>query len=462
MTELKRMDLKNILNIGFPSEPEPTIPLYVYERRLKRLREMMEQNDISSVIIYGDREHFANIMYFTGYDPRFEEALLIVNTNDLDIILVVGNEGLGYSNVSSVPHQKILFSTFSLAGQPGNSTADLKSILKNYISYNQKIGLVGWKPVNLSHTEGTPLFAVPHFIVQAISELLTNNGLIDVTDFMMDPQYGLRSHFEIEQLARFEWVATCSSESVFRALLAMKPGQSEYEIASNLPLNGYPHAHHLCVTSGERLDHCFGSPSSRRVQIGEPLLLALGLRGSNTCRAGFLVHDKTELPDNIRDYDKKVAIPYFKAIGGWYQNFRINAKVCELHKAVHNELTKPFFNIGLNAGHQIDNEEWMNSPVTESSVVELKSGNYYQCDFFPSALNGYYGIFAEDSVALLDSATQQDFAQRYPAAFSRIQLRKTNMINILNIKVSEDILPFSNICGFVFPYLYDLNSFPSF
>jgi hypothetical protein len=29
-------------------------------------------------MVYADREHFANMAYLTGFDPRFEEALLIL------------------------------------------------------------------------------------------------------------------------------------------------------------------------------------------------------------------------------------------------------------------------------------------------------------------------------------------------------------------------------------------------
>lgn len=48
------------------------------------------------IVIYGDREHFPNIHYFTGYDPRWEESLLIVG-RDRKPVLLVGNEGIGYT-----------------------------------------------------------------------------------------------------------------------------------------------------------------------------------------------------------------------------------------------------------------------------------------------------------------------------------------------------------------------------
>ena len=32
---------------------------------------------MDALVVYGDREHSANIAYLTGYDPRFEGALLV-------------------------------------------------------------------------------------------------------------------------------------------------------------------------------------------------------------------------------------------------------------------------------------------------------------------------------------------------------------------------------------------------
>ena len=31
-------------------------------------------------MVYGDREHFANLAFLTGFDPRFEEAILSCRT----------------------------------------------------------------------------------------------------------------------------------------------------------------------------------------------------------------------------------------------------------------------------------------------------------------------------------------------------------------------------------------------
>jgi len=38
----------------------------------------MEERRLAISVVYGDREHFANLAYLKNFDPRFEEALLVI------------------------------------------------------------------------------------------------------------------------------------------------------------------------------------------------------------------------------------------------------------------------------------------------------------------------------------------------------------------------------------------------
>ena len=68
-----------------------------------------------ALLVYGDREHFANLAYLTGYDPRFEEALLVLLPGRKPALLL-GNEGMAYSGVSPVEIERVLYQSFSLLG----------------------------------------------------------------------------------------------------------------------------------------------------------------------------------------------------------------------------------------------------------------------------------------------------------------------------------------------------------
>ena len=48
-----------------------------YAARLERLRERTEARGYDRLVVYADREHSANLAWLTGFDPRFEEAILV-------------------------------------------------------------------------------------------------------------------------------------------------------------------------------------------------------------------------------------------------------------------------------------------------------------------------------------------------------------------------------------------------
>src|SRR5207344_684666 len=77
----------------FGPEPlaAPSVPPQEFAARLDRLRARMEEKRLSHLLVYGDREHFANLAWLTNFDPRFEEALLVLRGDGSHPLLVVGN-----------------------------------------------------------------------------------------------------------------------------------------------------------------------------------------------------------------------------------------------------------------------------------------------------------------------------------------------------------------------------------
>ena len=92
-----------ILQIGWPEFGQAAYPPRTssaeLKQRVNQLRMKMEERKLTHLVVYGDREHFANLAYLTGFDPRFEEAVLIVGPDSIPL-LVVGNECEAYVGVS--------------------------------------------------------------------------------------------------------------------------------------------------------------------------------------------------------------------------------------------------------------------------------------------------------------------------------------------------------------------------
>ena len=67
------------------------LPEDVYRARLEAACARMAVEGLDALAIYGDREHFSNFEYLCGFDPRFEEALLIVHRSG-ECFCLLGNE----------------------------------------------------------------------------------------------------------------------------------------------------------------------------------------------------------------------------------------------------------------------------------------------------------------------------------------------------------------------------------
>ena len=54
----------------------------IAERKQKLLQRMSEEN-FEALAIYADKEHASNFEYLTGFIPRFEEGLLVVERPEI-------------------------------------------------------------------------------------------------------------------------------------------------------------------------------------------------------------------------------------------------------------------------------------------------------------------------------------------------------------------------------------------
>lgn len=450
----------NLPDFGLPKS-EPQLGADGYRQRLQRLRERAWQAGFDVMAVYGDREHFANLAYLTGYDPRFEEALLVFRLNEgasSKPALLVGNEGHGFVHISPVREDFdiVLYQPFSLLGQDRSRSAPLASILRDAgIGRNVRVGVAGWKHFSRQETETPDTWLdIPSFIADTLRELTGNAALVrNANALLMDASHGLRAVNEVEQLARFEFAATYASQAVRNVLFGVQPGMTELEAVELMKLNGLPLSCHLMLSAGPRAFLGMGSPGSRVIQAGDPFTNAVGLWGALTSRAGFVVASEQELPAAIRNYADKLVGPYFEAIAAWYEHVGIGVSGGELYRVIHDRIGDPFFGVSLNPGHLIHLDEWVNSPIYEGSTEVLQSGMALQVDVIPATRSPYYTTNIEDGIALADEDLRAAFAARYPEAWQRIQARRDFMQEQLGITLRPEVLPFSNIPAYLPPFL---------
>jgi Creatinase/Prolidase N-terminal domain len=436
-----------------PAGPEPLLPPTIHAARLERLRARMDERGYDAVVVWGDREHSANLAYLTGFDPRFEEALLVVGA-DGDPVLLAGNECRGMAEAAPLPLRVLLYQDLSLPGQSRAESLPVPVLLREAgLHAGASVGVAGWKPY-----ANRAVIELPAFVVDELRAVTAPGGAVEsASDLFVDAADGLRVTNEVEQLAAFEWAACQTSSGVANVLRHLQPGLSERDCARFLGWSGTPLSCHLMLSAGPRARFGLHSPGDRPIERSDPFTMAYGVWGALTCRAGFVAEDASDLPDGIQDYVERLVAPYFAAVVAWYEALHVGQVGGALQAAVDGHLADPFFGVSLNPGHQLHLDEWVNSPVARGSTVELRSGMALQCDIIPATGTAYFTTNIEDGVALADESLRAAFREGYPEAWERIQARRRFMVDVLGIDLHADVLPFSNLAAHLAPFLLRLD-----
>ncbi len=81
-------------DFGMPGA-QPEIPAATHAARVAAAHARAAAAGHQVLVVYADREHSANIAYLTGFEPRFEEALLILGGHAEPALVVGGGHASG-------------------------------------------------------------------------------------------------------------------------------------------------------------------------------------------------------------------------------------------------------------------------------------------------------------------------------------------------------------------------------
>ncbi|MBN1814309.1 MAG: aminopeptidase P family N-terminal domain-containing protein [Anaerolineae bacterium] len=439
--------------------PPPKASLEEFESRIEDTRAAMERHGLTHLVVYGDREHFANLAYLTGFDPRFEEAVLVVALQG-DPLLIVGNECEGYLPVSPLyaagrlRHER--FQPFSLLNQPrGNSRLFREILADEGICANSAVGCVGWKYFSDSeHPDGAHAIDLPAYLVDTLRGLAGREGVTNATGILMHPNDGLRTFCSPSEIAYFEYTNILASEGMKRMLLGICEGMTDHALAKLIEYNGEPLGCHMTLATGENRDLGLSGPVGATICRGDPLSANICYWGSNSCRAGWVASSAKDLPADARDYAENFAGPYFEVMSKWYSLCQIGMPGDELARLIDEKLPFGKFGIFLNAGHLIHLDEWVSSPIYPGSDVAIHSGMAIQVDVIPSSAV-YFSTRMEDGVVVADESLRSQLREQFPECFSRCQKRREFMMDVLGIDVPEEVLPLANIPAIVPPFFLE-------
>ena len=440
-----------------PEVPKVTKPVdltvaTMNERKAKVLQKMADEQ-LDVLVIYADREHGANFGYLTGFEPRFEESILVLFADGC-AKLVLGNEAVKMVDYSMIKAELVHCPYLSLPNQPMEPDKEFKDFLVTAgLKEHQRIGIVGWKLFTTKTTNNEQIYDVPYFIVEAVKTILNGTGVMkQAVGLFIDPATGVRIINDANEIAYFEFGATLASEKVLNVMNQVEVGKTELELGNELAGFGQtPNITPICAT-GDRFTNAVVAPRFKEVALGDKFSTTLGFKGGLTSRSAYVVENEEQLPDGVKDYMARVANPYYAAAVAWFENIRIGVTGTEMYELIEELLPKENYDWHLNPGHYVSSDEWMASPIYRGSSIDFKSGNMFQMDIIVPVA-GYGSAYAEDGVALADENLRQEIAEKYPEIWARIVARRAYMKDVLGIQIHDEVLPLSSIAGYFRPYL---------
>jgi hypothetical protein len=430
-----------------PMELSPEI----YLTRLKRLHSRIREMGLDAVVLYGDREHFANIAYFSKYDCRFEEALFILRA-DGSCTIVVGNEGEAYCKIIPYEIHILRYQNFSLQGQPRSDSPSLREIFaRASISVGMAVGLSGYK-----YYDDADWFDVPEYIVQTLRDVVGHGSLINFTRELTGLPNGLRMTIRsAEEIAEIHRQAEKVANVMRRMFSKLRPGISELELSRVGGIDFAPQQTHSMVNFGEKsVSMGIKSPSPFvRLERGGPMSMAFSQRGSLMCRAALAAEDMGSVLPALRPSLESHLMPYWSAVALWYEQLCVGCSCGKIYDQIHEIIGDPQLGFTLNPGHYIGGDEWVNTEFRHGSEVRIHSGSHIQCDIIAAASSPIVSAICEDTVVVAEEGLRLELKTAYPELYQEIAVGQQFMRDTLGIDLHEDVLPMSTLNAVMFPFM---------
>lgn len=419
--------------------------------RKEKVLQLMKENNFSSLVIYADKEHGGNFEYLTGFIPRFEEALQILNVDGTST-LILGNENYNKTKFSLVDSQGILCPLFSLPNQPMGGFRPVEFYLKQAeMDTSQKIGLVDWKLLSNDFDDFHSRSAMPAFIVEGLKAVVPKDQLVNATQLYLDPEHGARVTNNANEIAHYEYGASLASDSVLNAMNALDEGVTEAEIGNLLQADGQLPNVVTISAFGDRFKYANIYPLNTKLEYGDKVALTNSHKGGLSSRSGYAVRNAEDLNDVDESYLEEVVKPYFAAYNFWFDTVEIGKNGGEFYREFSEFYPQETYGWELNPGHLTADEEWMSSPFFSGSNKTVQSGMIFQVDFIPKQ-EGHHGVSAESTVAIADAELRQDIQAEYPELWDRIENRRAYMKEELNIDLQAELLPLASTLAYYRPF----------
>ncbi|MFO7880910.1 MAG: Xaa-Pro peptidase family protein [Kosmotogaceae bacterium] len=341
------------------------------ESRLQKLREKMKENNLDSVLIYNfEGSNRATTWYLSGFSGSF--GILFV-TRDRKYVIT---DSRYFTQVKKQ-------STYELIPYT-DGKEQLKKTLSDLVKSNN-VNKLGYESERITHSQ----------FMEYVEPLDTSK--IEVDEIIKE----MRSIKTEDEINKIKKAVTVAEEAIKSSMQYIKRGNTENEVAARINFEIYRRggkpSFETIVVSGKRSALVHGTPSDKKIENGEFVLIDYGAMVDGYCSditRTFLVGEATPKMKRVYEIVQKAQR---KA----REEARVGIKGVDLHKVaqeiIEDEGFGEYFGHGL--GHGLGMEVHENpgassrneDPLPENAVITIEPGIYIPNEF---------GVRIEDDVVI--------------------------------------------------------------
>jgi len=240
-----------------------------FQKRIGRVRELIDQHSLDCALIYYDEFNLANAWYLTGWCPQFESGAVLVPAEG-DPMILGGPESEPFAKMDSAIKETRNLPVFMVPDEE-YPNAVITSFEKLFMELSarriiKRAGLVGTGQMPMS-------------VYRQIETGFRGVEMIDITDQYTRLRY-VKSPWEIAQIRKAHELADRAYDAMTKHI---RPGAYEYEVAAAGEFeartggaNGF--GFKAIVGSGKRSNAVVPTAGDKAMEAGETVMVGLSPR----------------------------------------------------------------------------------------------------------------------------------------------------------------------------------------
>ena len=259
---------------------KPRIAKSEFEKRIDKIREKMDEQDLDGLFVYGDEYRKENIRYVSNWWPIFERAAVLIGREG-EPVIVGAPEGERYAQEMAVWSSYYNVEEFMCVSVPEKidypqaAICFLREVFGDILTNRKRLGLVGSRDV-------------PHSILEQMVQVSGCPNIIPA-DSILEKLRLLKSKAEILCLKEAGRLACTAYEELMRYAI---PGNTELYAAGRAEglarSMGAEAISFTILGSGERSNTIIGRPTQKMIADGDMIMASLAVQYEGyVATAGF-------------------------------------------------------------------------------------------------------------------------------------------------------------------------------